>query len=70
MAEPAKGRNKPALSLRGMPAVAPGARRDLQLLGRTLFTSLMVGVVVGLAACLFHAGVEALRALLLDKLLH
>lgn len=70
MAEPAKGRNKPALSLRGMPAVAPGARRDLQLLGRTLLTSLLVGVVVGLAACLFHAGVEALRALLLDKLLH
>jgi len=70
MAEPDKGRSRIALSLRGMPSVAPGARRDLKLLGRTLFTSLLVGVVVGLAACLFHAGVEMLRALLLDKVLH
>jgi CIC family chloride channel protein len=70
VADTQKGRARLALSLRGMPAVAPGTRKDLQLLGRTLFTSMLVGIVVGLAACLFHAGMEALRAILLDKILH
>jgi CIC family chloride channel protein len=60
------------LTLRGMVAASPspGTRRELQLLGRTLVTCILVGLVVGFAACLFHAGMEALRALLLDGAMH
>jgi CIC family chloride channel protein len=69
MAEPIRPRDKISLSLSGMPAMSPGTRRELRLLGRTLVTCLLVGVVVGLAACLFHVGMESLRALLLDHVL-
>lgn len=58
------------LTLGGMPAVSTGTRADLELFGRTLITCVLVGAVVGLAACVFHVGLEALRTLLLDGLVH
>jgi CIC family chloride channel protein len=58
------------MRLGGMAAVLPDARRELQLLGRTLVTCVLVGVVVGFAACLFQIGLETLRALVLDHTMH
>jgi CIC family chloride channel protein len=63
-------RNKPAVSLQMPTATPPGTRRELQMLGRMLATCILVGVVVGFAACVFHIGIESLRALLLDGVVH
>lgn len=62
--------NRFGVSLRMPTATPPGTRRELQLLGRMLVTCILTGVVVGLAACVFHVGIETLRALLLDGVVH
>jgi CIC family chloride channel protein len=71
MAEPSRAPKAPGpLSLRGMQAVSAPTRQEFRLLGRTLITCVLVGLVVGVVACLFHIGLEATRALLLDGLVH
>ncbi len=43
---------------------------DLRLLSRTLATCFIVGIVVGLAACLFHAALQGMSTLFMDRLIH
>ncbi len=54
----------------GVSAMSAPTQQEFRLLGRTLVTCVLVGLVVGLAACLFHIGLEAMRALTMDELVH
>src|SRR5260370_41942661 len=47
---------------------SPGS--DLRRLSRTLATCFIVGIVVGLAACLFHAALQGMTTLFMDRLIH
>jgi chloride channel protein, CIC family len=53
-----------------MPVQQASTRAQLQLFGRTLLVCMLVGLVVGLGACLFHVMLSSMHALVMDGLVH
>jgi CIC family chloride channel protein len=64
----ANGQDRTKLGLRAIPAAITFQPSDLRHLGRTLVLCMLVGVVVGFAACLFHVGVEVVYTLVVEKI--